>query len=313
MYLENSKCVYGPHSHKPINSKHNHDHECEHEHDHRSVDKKVLKIGFFITLTAMFAEIIAGVISGSLALISDAIHMFTHAFALGISLFAIIIATTKRSAQKTFGYHRIEVLAAFINGFTIALSVIWIVYEAIDRLINPSQIDIKTMLIVATFGLFVNIITGVILYQGDRENINLKSAFFHMLTDVVSSIVIIIGGVIIYFTNFYVIDTILALVVAVVIGKWAYSLLKDSINILLESSPVDTEEVKKELVSFDGVLDVHDIHVSEITHKMYVLSAHIVVSQDKISDFENLIKSVNERLLEKFEINHTTIQPEWKM
>ncbi len=167
MYLENSKCVYGPHSHKPINSKHNHNHNHEHEHDHRSVDKKVLKIGFFITLTAMFAEIIAGVISGSLALISDAIHMFTHAFALGISLFAIIIATTKRSAQKTFGYHRIEVLAAFINGFTIALSVIWIVYEAIDRLINPSQIDIKTMLIVATFGLFVNIITGVILYQGD--------------------------------------------------------------------------------------------------------------------------------------------------
>ena len=315
MYLKNVKCVYGKHSHRPLEQKHhkhnhNHDHD-DHEHDFRSVDKKVLKIGFIITLIAMFIEIVAGVISNSLALISDAIHMFTHAFALGISLFAIVIATTKHSIQKTFGYHRVEVIAAFINGFTIALSVIWIVYEAIYRLINPSQIDIKTMLIVATFGLIVNIVTGIILYQGNRENINIKSAFFHMLADTLSSVAIIIGGVVVYFTNFYAIDTVLALIIAFVIGKWAYSLLRDSINILLESSPVDVEEVKKEIESFEDVLDVHDIHISEITHKMYVLSAHILISQESVCNVEELIKEINRVLLEKFEIGHTTLQPEW--
>jgi len=316
VYVKNNKCIYKEHFHRPVEPKHhnhdhNHDHEHNHDHDVRAVDKKVLKIGFAITLTAMLIEIIAGVISNSLALISDAAHMFTHAFALGISLFAIVIAATKHSIQKTFGYHRVEVIAAFINGVTIALSVVWIVYEAIDRLMKPDQIDIKTMLIAATFGLIVNIVTGVILYQGDRENINIKSAFLHMLTDTVSSVAIIIGGVIVYFTNFYAIDTVLALFIAVIIGKWAYSLLKESVNVLLESSPVDVEEVKKEIESFENVLDVHDIHISEITHKMYVLSAHILIARESISDFENLIDDINKRLLEKFDIGHTTLQPEW--
>ncbi|MFV0480653.1 MAG: cation diffusion facilitator family transporter [Campylobacteraceae bacterium] len=318
MYLENSKCIHGNHSHEPLaNNAHHHHHdsseeESEHTHDFRSVDKKVLKIGFFITFGAMLVEIIAGVLTNSLALISDAIHMFTHAFALGLSLFAIIIATTKHSMQKTFGYHRIEILAAFINGLTIALSVVWIVYEAIVRLINPLSIDIKTMLIVAIFGLIVNILTGVILYRGDRENINVKSAFLHMLADTASSVVIIIGGVVIYFTNWYIVDTILALMVASVIARWAFGLLRESVNILLESSPLDVNEVKSFIENYDGVLDVHDIHITEITHKMYVLSAHLLISQEKIKSFDRLIKEINHELEHKFGIGHTTFQPEWK-
>ncbi|NCB13948.1 MAG: cation transporter, partial [Erysipelotrichia bacterium] len=189
-------CKFGLNDHKPFlgnkekehhhseNQHHHHGDSCGHDHsigghthDHRGTDKKVLKWALTITLITMFLEFFYGFLSNSLALISDAIHMFTHSFALIISLAAIVIANKKAPIEKTFGYYRIEVLAAFINGITIILSIIWIVYEAIERFLNPEIIDIKTALIVAIIGLIVNIITGVILMQGDRNNINLKSAF----------------------------------------------------------------------------------------------------------------------------------------
>lgn len=318
MSLENNKCAYKNHTHMPANKhKHNHDHHDHHEHDEhthdfRSLDKKVLKIGFFITLFAMVVEIIAGVLSNSLALISDAIHMFTHTFALGLSLVAIIVATTKRSKNKTFGYYRFEVIAAFINGITIAISVVWILYEAIHRLLNPGSIDIKMMLIFATFGLIVNIITGVILFKGDRENINVKSAFFHMLADAASSVAIIIGGVIIYFTNFYIIDTILALIVATLIGRWSYTLLKESTNILLESSPLDIDEVKMYIEKNSNFIEAHDLHIVQITHNMNTLSAHVVMDKSRYFDFEQIVEELNHKLLDKYNITHTVFQPEYR-
>ena len=175
-------CKFGLNDHKPFldeNNHHDHEHNCshnhekehshEHSHDHRGTDKKVLKWALGITLITMFAEFFYGFLSNSLALVSDAIHMFTHSFALIISLLAIIIASKQAPLEKTFGYYRAEVLAAFINGITIVLSILWIVYEAIERFLNPEVIDIKIAMIVATVGLIVNIITGVILMQGDKN------------------------------------------------------------------------------------------------------------------------------------------------
>ena len=228
-------CNFGLNDHKPYLDKkehHHHDHEhhghpCGHNHgeahvhDHRGTDKKVLKWALGITLITMCIEFFYGFLSNSLALISDAIHMFTHSFALIISLVAIIIASKKAPIEKTFGYYRVEVLAAFINGLTIVASIFWIIYEAIERFLNPSSIDIKMAMIVASIGLIVNIITGVILMQGDRSNINLKSSFVHMLSDALSSVAIIIGYIIIHYTSWYWIDIILAIMVAGVIGKWA--------------------------------------------------------------------------------------------
>jgi len=240
--LENNmhSCKIGLNSHKPKIK----EHSPHHHHDHRTQDKKVLKIALAITFVTMIAEFVFGFLSNSLALISDAIHMFTHSFALIISLLAIIIASKQAPLDKTFGYYRVEVLAAFVNGLTIILSIFWILYEAVDRYFNPSVIDLKTAGIVAVIGLIVNIVTGVILMQGDRENINLKSAFIHMLSDALSSVAIIIGYVVIYYTSWYFVDILLALLVAFVIGKWAVSVLKQSTNTLMESSPVSIEEVK---------------------------------------------------------------------
>jgi cobalt-zinc-cadmium efflux system protein len=290
---------------------HEHEHSHGHSHDHRGTDKKVLKWALSITAITMFLEFFYGFLSNSLALVSDAIHMFTHSFALIISLLAIIIASKKAPLSKTFGFYRAEVLAAFINGITIVLSIVWIVYEAIERFLNPQIIDIKTAMIVAIVGLIVNIVTGIILMQGDKNNINLKSAFVHMLSDALSSVAIIIGYIIIYFTQWYFIDVVLALIVAIVIGKWAIDVLKNSTNTLLESSPLDITEVKEYIEKNEKVLELHDIHIWEITQDMYNMTAHVKIDKKHLEDYEEILNQVNHNLKEKYKIVHTTFQFEW--
>ncbi len=300
------------HSHIHSSGSCGHDHGVGgHTHDHRGTDKKVLKWALGITLITMFLEFFYGFLSNSLALISDAIHMFTHSFALIVSLVAIIIASKVAPISKTFGYYRIEVLAAFINGITIILSIIWIIYEAYERFVEPQTIDIKTAMVVAIIGLVVNIITGIILMQGDKNNINLKSAFVHMLTDALSSVAIIIGYVVIYYTSWYFIDVILALIVSIVILKWAIDILKVSINTLLESSPVDINEVKEYIEKNKKVLELHDIHIWEITQDMYNMTAHVKIDKKDIEHYEEILFQINNNLKEKYKIVHTTFQFEW--
>lgn len=319
-------CKIGLNEHKPhlkenynhSHEHHAHDHHHEdehghsHSHDHRGTDKRLLKIALIITFITMIAEFIAGFISNSLALVSDAIHMFTHSFALLISLVAIIIASKRAPLSKTFGYYRAEVLAAFINGLTIILSIIWIIYEAIERFLNPSVIDIKTAMIVAIIGLVINIITGVILMQGDKENVNLKSSFIHMLSDALSSVAIIIGYIVIYYTSWYFIDIVLAVIVAIVIGKWAVDVLKRSTNTLMESSPIDITEIKEFIEKNDDVLELHDIHIWEITQDMYNMTAHVKIDKKSLENYENILHKINHDLKEKYKIVHTTFQFEWE-
>jgi len=323
-FLANKKDKHHNNVHKIENSKkqeeqvHKHTHKhsiCNHEHththDHRKTDKKVLKLALAITLITMFAEFFYGFLSNSLALISDAIHMFTHSFALIVSLVAIIIASKVAPISKTFGYYRVEVIAAFINGITIILSIIWIVYEAYERFINPHIINIKMAMSVAIIGFIVNIITGIILMQGDKDNINLKSAFVHMLSDALSSVAIIIGYVVIFYTSWYFIDIILAILVAIVILKWAIDILKNSTNTLLESSPVDINEVKKHIEQNDKVLEIHDIHIWEITQDMYNMTAHVKINKEDLDNYEEILGKINYKLKEKFKIVHTTFQFCW--
>jgi len=303
------------HSHfltKELHNEYSHSHEHGHTHDHRSTDKKVLKIALSITAVTMFVEFFYGFLSNSLALISDAIHMFTHSFALIVSLAAIVIASKKAPIDKTFGYHRAEVLAAFINGIAIILSVFWILYEAIERFLSPQSVDIEIAMTVASIGLVVNIITGLILMQGDNDNINLKSAFTHMLSDALSSIAIIIGYIIIYYTSWYFIDIVLAIIVVMVIGKWAKDILKNSVNTLMESSPVSITEVKEFIQEqHEEIINLHDIHIWEITQDMYNMTARVSINKSSLSNYEEILKSINSKLEYKYKITHATFQFEW--
>ncbi|EAI5647318.1 cation transporter [Campylobacter fetus] len=311
------QCVYGHITHKPLEqSYHDHasDHHRAHSHSHSSANtnKKVLKISLFITVAAMIFQFVYALITNSLALMSDTLHMLSHVIALGLSWFAIWAASSFSSEQKTFGYHRLETIAAFINSILIAVFGLFIVYEAIVKLINPEPIEIGTMLIVAAIGLGVNITTGLIMLKGDMGNLNIKSSFAHMMSDLLSSVAIILGGIIVYFTNLWWIDSALALFIAIIIAKWSFSLARDSMNILLEASPIDINAAKNVMLENPLVLDVHDLHISEITHKMYVLTAHIVLNKDNIFKFDEIINDLSLSLKNRLEIGHITIQPEWR-
>lgn len=302
-------------SHRPLLSscKHDHHDHTGHTHHHadaRTMDKKILKISLLMTALMCIVQLVYSFLSNSLALLSDSLHMFSDVFALALSLFALVAVQNFQNTQKTFGYFRLEVLVAFINAFTIILSAIFIIYEGIEKLLKPSAIDAKTMIIVAFCGLLVNAINALMMFKGaNLDNINMKSAFYHMMSDLLGSLAVIIGGVVVYFSGLVFIDTLLALVLSVLLLRFAVILLKQSANILLESSPVDVEEVKKELLQEEEVLGVFDLHITQITHKMFVATLHIETNLSSLDEFELLSRRLSKRLLEKFEIGHSTIQP----
>ena len=265
-----------------------------------------------ITVTMMAAEIIGGLLTHSLALVSDGIHMFTHAFALGLSWAAIVLASRPASIEKTFGYYRVEMVAAFVNGLTILASAAWIVIEGITRLIAPEPVAIGATLIIAVAGLFINLLTGAILLRGDQSNLNIRSAFLHMLTDTLSSVAIIAGLVVIHYTNWQFIDPLLALVVAVVILKWSWTLLRDSLHVLMEGSPIDVAALRTHVLHhFPEILDIHDVHIWQISQRFNCLTAHVRIKPEAVADYSALVERINQSLRDKFEIGHTNFQPEW--
>ncbi len=290
---------------------HKHDH-ANHRHDYRAHDKSLLLTSFVITLTMMMAEIIGGLLTHSLALVSDGIHMFTHAFALGLSWGAIVLASRPANMEKTFGYYRVEVVAAFVNGLTILFSAVWIVVEGISRLITPEPVNIGVTLAIAIAGLVVNLITGAILMRGDQGNMNIRSAFLHMLTDTLSSVAIIVGLVVIHYTGWQVIDPLLALIVAAIILKWSWSLLRDSLHVLMEGSPIDVPTLKAHVLhEFPDVEDIHDVHIWQISQRFNCLTAHVRIRPAAVANYSALVLRINASLREKFDIGHTNFQPEW--
>ena len=308
--LNDEILLHAPHANS---HKHSHSHaDCAHSHASATTNKKMLKLSIIITTIAMIFQLIYSILTNSLALLSDTLHMFSHVFALSLSFIAIWLSGRYGGEQRTFGFYRAEVIAAFINALMIVFFVFFIIYEAIEKLINPAQIDALTLIIVAIIGLIVNCATGILLLRADMENINIKSSFLHMMGDLLSSIGVIIGGVIVYYSGAVWVDTLLAFVIAFVIGKWSYSLIKSSLEILLESSPMPVESVRELLVSHPLVKDAHDIHISQITHNMYVLTAHIVILRDDALKFQQISRELSHLMLERVNIGHCTFAPEWR-
>lgn len=301
------------HEHKPKikDDYQHHDHNGHHhKYSHRAKEKGRLKLVIYITGITMIIEVIGGVISGSLALISDAGHMFTHAFALLISLVAIVLASKPADMRKTFGYYRIEILAALFNSIMLFFIMGWIFYEGYQRIIHPMPIRVTEMLIVSTVGLIVNIVCAFILVGVSKEDLNVRSAFVHMIGDTASSVGIILGAVIILNTGWTIIDPILSVLIGVVILIWAWNLARESLHILLEAVPrkVNVEKVKEEIMKFKGVMEITDLHIWTITSNMYSLMAHIQVEDGRISERKILIGDINQMLNHKFDIVHTSLQ-----
>ncbi|MCE5329081.1 cation diffusion facilitator family transporter [bacterium] len=301
------------HSHDYIDLKHGHgkNEERDHKHGYKNTERRKLLITIIITTTVMIVEIAGGIMSKSLALISDAGHMFTHSFALLVSFFAIIYAMKKPTLEKSYGFYRVEILAALFNGIGLLIISGFIFWEAYKRILNPQPINALEMIIIAIIGLAANVASAFILAGSSKESLNVKSAFFHMIGDTASSVAIVIGGVIIYFTDFYLIDPIFSILICIAILYWAFILIRDSVQILMETTPrdMDVEKLKAELIKeIDGVEGVHDIHIWQITDSIYNMTAHVVTDNVNIRETSSILEKINNFLAEKYQIRHSVIQ-----
>lgn len=283
-----------------------------HDHSHAAVTEgnaKKLTIALILTTTFLIIEFIAGLITQSLALLSDAAHMFTDAAALAIALAAIKIAKRPADNKRTFGYQRFEILAALFNASMLFFVAMYILYEAYQRFTQPPEIQSIGMLVVASIGLVINLISMKILMSSATESLNMKGAYLEVLSDALGSVGVIIGAVIIYFTNWYWVDTI----IAVAIGFWVlprtWILLKQSINILLEGVPeeVDIEKLRNDLLALDGVESIHQLKVWAITSKNIHLTVHLFAPN---ADRKQLHYAAAEMLSHEHGIAEVTLQIE---
>lgn len=269
--------------------------------------ERSLWIALALTTTFMVAEVIGGLVTGSLALISDAAHMFTDTMALAISLAAIQIGKRAVDTKRTFGYHRFEILAAAFNALLLFGVAIYILYEAWRRMREPQTVDSIPMLIIAALGLVVNLVSMRLLSSGKDRSLNVKGAYLEVWSDMLGSVGVIVGAVVIWLTGWTWVDS----VIAVAIGFWVlprtWVLLRDSMNILLEGAPddVDVGEVDRALCALPGVDSIHELHVWAISSGKASLSVHMVSAS---GDVDNLLAEAARILAERFDIHHSTIQ-----
>ncbi|QHA91280.1 cation diffusion facilitator family transporter [Bacillus sp. N1-1] len=287
---------------------HNHSHDHGHTH---SANKKALFISFLLISSFMILEVIGGFVTNSLALLSDAGHMLSDAVALGMSLLAFKLGEKESDQDKTYGYKRFEILAAFLNGIALIMISFYILWESVQRFINPPEVASTGMLIIAAIGLIVNIVVAWILMKGDTsENLNLRSAFLHVLGDLLGSIGAIIAALLIMFAGWNYADPIASSIVAILVLISGIRVTKDSFHVLMEGTPsnINLEEVKNTLVGLDGVQSIHDVHIWNITSDFPSFTCHIVVS--KTTNRDQLLQTIGQQLKEKFDLTHTTIQME---
>ena len=289
---------------------HNHSHGHGHSHNHTN-NKKALFWAFLLIATFMVVEVIGGVITNSLALLSDAGHMLSDAAALGLSLFAMKLGEKKATQSKTYGYKRFEIIAAALNGLTLIVISIYIFVEAYHRFSEPPEVQSMGMLTISVIGLIVNIIAAWILMSGDKdENLNVRSAFLHVLGDMLGSVGAITAALLIYFFDWGLADPIASVAVAILIIISGWRVTKESFHVLMEGTPeqIELDEVKEEIMKIPEVKDVHDVHVWSITSGMLMLSGHIAVKGEGAHD--RVLKKAQELLHDRFGIDHSTLQVE---
>ena len=276
----------------------------------RHVEIRRLKFALALSCVYFFAELIGGFLTNSLALLSDAGHMLSDIGALALSLFAFRIAKRPATVSSTFGYHRVEILAALFNGLTLWLIVGVIFAAAYNRFLDPPAVESYGMMVVASVGLLVNILAGAILYGSHHHNLNLRGAFLHIVSDALGSVGAIAAGLIMLFTGWYVADPVISILIGLLILHASWNLVKESLSVLMQSVPkgIRLEEVQKCLEEVEGVSKVHDLHVWAVTSDIFTLSAHAVVENG--GDFHQVLNGIEDILKERFNIEHITIQLE---
>ncbi|HET8820400.1 MAG TPA: cation diffusion facilitator family transporter [Thermoleophilaceae bacterium] len=287
-----------------------HDHEHHHHTHVQTDDARRLTLALALILGLMAAEVVAGILASSLALLSDAAHMLTDAGAIALALFAARLARRPAGGGFTFGFRRAEILSAQLNGATLVALAVVIVWEGMRRLADPPEVEGLIVLVVALLGIVVNLAATLLLTGADRRSLNVEGAFQHVLTDLFAFIATAIAGAVVLLTDFSRADGIAALVVAALMLRSGYGLLRDSGRVLLEASPrdLDPEEIGNVLAGQNHVVEVHDLHVWEVTSGFPAISAHVTVRAG--CDTQSHRRQLAELLRERFGVTHSTLQVE---
>ena len=292
---------------------HSHSHNHSH-HNHGNLQGRNLLISIFLNIIITVAQVIGGVISGSLALLSDALHNFSDVISLVVSYIANRLSKKKASLQKTFGYKRAEILAAFINASTLIIVAVLLIIEAIKRFYNPQTIESNLVIWLSFIAILANGFSVLLLRKDAKKNMNMRSAYLHLLTDMMASVAVLIGGLLMKYYEIFWIDSLLTLLIALYLIWVGFDLFKESFKVLMLFTPneLQIQDLVEELCTINEVKNVHHIHVWQLNEEETHFEAHIDFNIDiKLSDFVTVLNQIEKILLQKFQINHVNIQPEF--
>lgn len=295
--------------------KSNHAHTHAHTHDHSDLKGKKLLFTIGLNILITIAQVIGGLLSGSLALLSDALHNLTDVISLIISYVANLFTKKEASETRTFGYKRAEIIAAFINSASLIIIAFYLIYEAIIRFYNPQEIESNLVIWLALIAIFANGFSVLLLKSEAKENMNMQSAYLHLFTDMAASVAVLIGGLLMKYFSWFWVDSLLTILIALYLVFMGYDLLKKSFRILMLFTPkyINIEEVTKAIKINSGIKSVHHVHVWELNENEIHLEAHIEFFNDiKISEFDLILEEIEQILLKDFNINHSNFQPEFK-
>ena len=285
-------------------------HQHAHSHGHSHGTGSILKWSLAATTVFAAIEVVAGIQAHSLALVSDAGHNFTDALALLLTWVGFYLQSKPANEIKTYGYHRASVLSAFVNALTLVALAGWILYESVDRLRHPQPVNELVMIAVAVLGLLINGAIVVALRVASRNDLNVRSAFIHMLGDALGAVAIIGGAVAIRYTGWQQVDPVLSILIGLLIVWTAWDIIRESLNILLEGLPrgICLQDVGSAMQAIQGVLDVHDLHIWSLGSSTHALSCHVLIDDVPPSASDIILRSLNGMLSDRFHISHTTVQ-----
>jgi cobalt-zinc-cadmium efflux system protein len=289
---------------------HSHKH---HRHSHR-LNSRNLLISIILNILITLSQVIGGIVSGSLALLSDALHNFTDVLSLIISFVANRLVQKKASYQRTFGYKRSEIMAAFINAASLIVIAVLLIVEAIERFRNPQEVESKLVIALSIVAIIGNGFSVLLLQRNSKDNMNLRAAYLHLLTDMMASVAVLVGGLLMKFYQIYWIDSVLTLAIAVYLIIMGYDLLKNSVKVLMLFTPGDIPipDIVADIQALDPIKNVHHLHVWPLNEEEIHLEAHLDFKEDlRLSQFETTLSKIEHLLRDKYCINHVNIQPEF--
>lgn len=291
-----------------------HSHSQSHTHNHKDLKGRNLFITIFLNILITVAQVVGGILSGSLALLSDALHNFSDVLSLVISYAATLLAKKKASLNKTFGYKRAEIIAAFVNSSTLIIVSIILMKEAIERFINPIEIESNLVIWLSLLGIIANGFSVLLIKKDAKTNMNMKSAYLHLFTDMMASVAVLIGGLLMKFYALYWVDPVLTILIALYLVYMGYDLLKTSTRVLMLFTPntIEVQQIVSAISKIQPVKNVHHVHIWQLNEDEVHLEAHIDFNEDiNLSEFDKILEKIEEEVYHKFGINHLNIQPEF--